>query len=457
MNKLLLARLPLLLLLYAVSWWQELDLTRKLAGAASCVVVFGMAFIAAFAANHAEHAIVHRFAVSTALYMDSFISPRVQELASKATLSEANRQALDNLLAPTAVGRPVVGFRIWAGDHIVYSNHRDLIGKHFPPTDARSRAGEGHVAAELDQFNADDEVHIFALSAPILEIYAPIRETSSGRIVAIAETYEIATDLKREVQTAWLLIWLVFAALSAAMISLLFSLVAHLSRENEQYRARVGGANRRVSEMNELHMRRVGAELQNGPVQLVSLALLKLDSLRELIARADLAGHPKGKDVETIRHALSETLRDMRGLSASLLPSKIARLSLADALITAVRRHERRTGVPVPCTIGQLPTHVPFSLKACIYRLVQDVLADGCGGCSGREVSATCDGDVMQIEILAGPQAGRHGSTDCEQRLAASRDRVEAMGGVFLVGTCLDTTSVTARFQLCEVEAAHGG
>src|SRR5262245_8876759 len=164
----LLAQLPLLLLLYVVSWWRELDLARKLAGAVSCALVLGMAFIATVAASRTEHAIVHRFAVSTALYMDSFISPRVPQLASRTTLSEANRQALDGLLAPTAVGRPVVGFRIWVNDRIIYSNHRDLIGRQFPPSEARIRAGEGHVAAELDQFHADDEVHIFALSAPVL-------------------------------------------------------------------------------------------------------------------------------------------------------------------------------------------------------------------------------------------------------------------------------------------------
>src|SRR5215470_3553759 len=104
-----LPRLALPLLLPIRHWWQSLERARKLTSLVSLVVVAAVIYVCSFVASHIEQAFGHRAAASTALYMDSFVEPLVQELAGKAALSTENRQALEHLLSPASIGTPVVG------------------------------------------------------------------------------------------------------------------------------------------------------------------------------------------------------------------------------------------------------------------------------------------------------------------------------------------------------------
>jgi signal transduction histidine kinase len=455
---------PLYLMLHTMAWWRHLSISQKVAGGASAAVILGMAFAATIAATFVKEIILQRSATATALYMESFIAPHVQELATQSTLSDENRDALARLFAPTAIGRPVVEFRIWASDRILFGNDRNLIGKTFGPSPARDRAWAGGVSADLDSFDGDEDVQLRALKVPILEIYAPVRQTGTGRIIALAEVYEIAVDVNAEVWAAQLLILVVLVTSALATTALFFGLantgareVLRLRNEDEQYRARVRGANRRISEIDELRMCRIGADLHDGPMQLVALALLKLDTLRAFIGKCDASGHPRGTDIETISQALNKTLEEIRNLSASLVPSKVRDLSLTDTITMAARRYESRTKTPIVCRVGALPLDVPFSVKACIYRFVHDGLGHwrerGC--CSVRAMS---DGNVIEVEIRgnrsvapADTNLGEHAGV-----LGNLRDRVEALGGAFLIRSSASLSAITVRFRGRGVEATNG-
>ena len=401
-----LARWCLLPVRQFMSQWAGRSFLHRTVVLASAVLLGGAAFIAASVSGKIGTAIVDRYGAEVALFTDSFVAPRVQELAGQSTLSEIKKKELDGLFAPTAIGRPIIAFRIWVDDQIIYSNSRDMIGRRFPLSPARARAWQGGVTTELSHLDGDDEVQIRALGVHVLEVYAPLRQAGTGRIIALVETYEVATELYYEVLTVQALVWLIFGGSAVGFIALLFILarrgaseVSRANQEKNEFRLRVGNANRRVSDMNEMHMRRVGTELFRGPVQLVGVALLKLDSLRALLAKVDLSAHAKREDVEAIRGALNEALDDIRNLSESLVPSKLYELSLADTITTAVRRHERRAGKSVACDLASLPSDVPFSVKTCLYRFVREALDSGVGtpGGAGRmrwrcaaSRSATC-------------------------------------------------------------------
>ena len=373
-----------------MSQWAGYSFLHRTVVLASAVLLCATAFIAASVSGKIGTAIVDRYGTEVALFTDSFVAPRVQELAGQSTLSEIKKKELDGLFAPTAIGRPIIAFRIWVDDQIIYSNSRDMIGRRFDLSPARARAWQGGVTTELSHLDGDDEVQIRALGVHVLEVYAPLRQAGTGRIIALVETYEVATELYYEVLTVQALVWLVFGGSAVGFIALLFILarrgaseVSRANQEKNEFRLRVGNANRRVSDMNEMHMRRVGTELYRGPVQLVGVALLKLDSLRALLAKVDLSAHAKREDVEAIRGALNEALDDIRNLSESLVPSKLYELSLADTITTAVRRHERRAGKSVACDLASLPSDVPFSVKTCLYRFVREALDSGDGPASG--------------------------------------------------------------------------
>src|SRR5262245_65180849 len=78
-----------------VRWWHDLGWARKLAGAASIAVICATAYACSVAAQHIQALFANKAGASTALYMDSFVEPLDQELASKPSLSLENRAALE--------------------------------------------------------------------------------------------------------------------------------------------------------------------------------------------------------------------------------------------------------------------------------------------------------------------------------------------------------------------------
>ena len=180
--------------------WQNTCLSYKLAAVAAVTLVIALAGLASLVADQLAEAVVDKFATGAALYSDSVVAPLIQETARRSSLSDAKRRELDSIFAPTVIKRPIVSFRIWVGNHIIYSNSPEVIGKEFAPSLSREQAWNGAVAAEINQLDSDDDAPTKELNLPILEVYAPLREAVTGRIFALAETHEIATDLLHEIR-----------------------------------------------------------------------------------------------------------------------------------------------------------------------------------------------------------------------------------------------------------------
>ena len=448
-------------LVQSLSRWHGVNFVHKIAVAVSLVLLCGMGFVASILARHAGEAIKDSHGAEVALYTDSFVAPLVQELALRPTISEATKKELDNLFSPTVMGRPIVGFRIWADNEIIYSNSQRMIGERFPNSPSKTRAWRGGVSAELNELDGDDDVQIRALGVPILEVYAPLRQTGTGRIIALAETYEIAIDLAYDVNSAQALIWLIFAGSAAVIIFLLFVLARHgaselgrLGREKDEVRERVGSANRRISEMNELHMQRVGSELYRGPAQLVGVALLKLDSLSSFAGPEKGTGLAKTGDVEVIRSTLTQALEQIRNLSESLVPSSVYERSLAETIGTAVRRHERHTDMAVLLEIAALPAQIPFSVRTCVYGFVREALEKGCAGTDAHAVRVECFDDLLVVRVTGKIVAEHSPPSHTQQWLRTFKDRVESIGGELLIKALPTAISYTAKFKIHELEVA---
>ena len=462
----------------AAAWWRALRLSCKLAAGASVLVVAGMAHLGVIVTGHVRENVVQQSAAAAALYMDSFVERHVQELSTKPVLSEENRQALERLLSPASMHRPIIAFRIWKGDTIVFSNERELIGKAFARTASRERAWQGHMAAEFEQPDGDDDEQVRSLELPVLEVYAPVRERGNGRIIALVETYEIAVELKNTVQVNQLAAWTAIIAITLMVVLLLFSMatsdsiernsllgqireLARLRRESERHRQKIRQANLQLSAMNERSLRSVGDELHEGPAQYVALALLKFEALEELVSKASdatplHAGDHK-EDLESIRTALNATLRHIRDVASGFLPTDIENISVVELFARAARHHERRTGVPVELESYGLPDKLPFPLKACLYRFAQEGLARTYAVPDGQRLRACCDADRMVIEIVG----GRAFSAEARSLSADSstfkdlRDRIEAVGGRFrIVPALCEGLSLIAELNVSDMEMA---
>jgi len=453
------------------TWWRGLPLPLKAAVGASGLVVAAMTYLGMVVAGHARENVLQKHASAAALYMSNFVERHVQELESKSTISDENRLALDGLLSPASMHRPVIAFRIWKGDTVVFSNERDLIGRTFARTAARELALRGQVALEFEQPDGDDDEQVRSLKVPVLEVYAPVRQGGTNRIIALAETYEIGVELKHEVLVHQLSAWLAVLATTLTIVILLFILVGSgeversflLDRmgESERRRKRVSEANLQVCAMNERCLRSMGTGLNEGPGQYIALALLKFEALEELATRANsvapISVDGYKEDLTTIREALNATLQHIRGIYGGFPPTDIECLSLRDTLDRAAAHHERLTGVNVKLESHGLPDQLPFPLKTALYRFTLEGLGSTYPALV-QSVSASAEDQSLTLRIAGGrgtlnPDAQRLFSCPALEGL---RNRIEALGGALELAPTHDGgMTIVAELNLADVELAR--
>ena len=78
------------------------------------ILTIGMLTIGLWVQSAIEQVVINRTAGVTALYVDSFVSPLVQELPGRGELSATERADLDRLITRTPLGSQVVSFKIWS-------------------------------------------------------------------------------------------------------------------------------------------------------------------------------------------------------------------------------------------------------------------------------------------------------------------------------------------------------
>ena len=441
--------------------WRAISRGRKVAAALSIIIMCAALHLCGVVAGYIEEAAVTKAGASTALYMDGVIEPLVQDLVTESTLSDSQREALRRALSPSSIGKPLVGFRIWIGNRIVFSNHRELVGNRYPIVAARERAFAGEVVSGFGLDSEDDEEER-ALGVPILEVYAPIRRSGTHHIIAVAETSELAWDLKAQIRAAQYSSYILIVSVAATLVFVLLKFTGSLEGqlgtlgqrqlEETQRRVRLCRANRQLIEATDLNLRRIGSELQAKPLQHAALALLRLQSLQE---RSD----EQKREFELVADAIYDCVTDLRNLSKTLALTQIETLSLTQILDLAVWLQNAQLSAPVICDHGRLPDDAPYALKACAFQLVKEGLegAFARGVVTNIRLSSKCADNQLEIRLSYEPE--RPGSlsalhkqveTGCE----GLQGRVEAMGGSLRVYAERHSLNISAAFNLRDMEIA---
>lgn len=462
------------------SRWRRKSLATQFGLAAALVIGIAMAVLGTWVAARIERGVIYHTSLAAALYMERFVAPHVQELGTNATLSEKSREALAELMNKTNFSSKVVDIRIWRPDGtVVYSKREDMIGQQFPVTEHMTSVLRGEIETEFDDLDDAENIHERPLHKHLLEIYAPIRATDTEKIIAIAEFYQEADQLAEDLFRGRVETGLVVGALSLLMLGALFSVVRRGSRtidyqrnalntriaELSRLRQRLADASRRSNESNEDFLRRVSADLHDGPVQLVGLALLRLDGVDPRRAQPERIDQST-KDFEVIRDTLKDALCEIRDLSNGLALPELENLPLGRAVELAAKNHERRSGTEVIVNVPSVLPNVPLCIKTCAYRFVQEGLNNAFrhAGGAGQRVSADSDGCKLLIQVSDdGPGIGSEAppSSRCGAPLSGGlglvglRDRIEALGGAMAIASAPGAgTRIQAEFGLifCEVD-----
>ena len=428
-----------------------MTLARQFILAASAVLIVGMAIIGFWVTSRIEESVSRNAAAATALYVDSIIAPLTQELADSETLGEGARLALTETLGQGVLGDKIVSFKVWKPDGaVVFSNQPEIVGRRFPMTDRLHGAFAGTVQAEFDKLDSAENAPERAKGIPLLEIYSPIRQPWSGRVIGVAEFYEIATDLKADLNRARLRSWIVVGLVTLAMLGVLFGIVERGSRlitrqaeilrdrfdelnrllnSNRSLRLRAEKAAHRTAALNERYLRRISAELHDGPAQLIALACLRLETATK--------GSAVGSDLETVTNSLEEALQEVRNICHGLMLPELDDLDTREILMRVIKAHESRTRTNVEFQCSDNLPGLNQAEKIGVYRFVQETLnnafrhANGIGqkvtvATSNDGLSATVDDKGKGFDPV-GADKGL-GLTGLEERLAG-------LGGTFVVNS----------------------
>ena len=428
------------------------SLARQYLTASLLVVLAGVIITGAWIGHQIEKSVLDRTAGITALYIDSVLNPSLQELALDDTLlTPASTAALNHLYSDTALGQGVVLFKIWSLDgRVLYSPDATLVGQQFPIDPGLARATHGEVVADLSTLDEPENAYERARFSRLVEVYAPVREVSDGRVIAVNEFYLLPDALDAEIRDAQLRSWAVVGGVGLVTYLILSGIVkrgsdtirrqqAELQRrldQNLRLHERVRQAAGRTTALNEQALRRISADLHDGPGQALALALLRLDALQGPCDDLILCER-KRQDFATVHGAVRDALTDLRAISAGLRLPELSALSVAQVATRAIDDHERRSGISVSRQLERLPEQAPLPIKIALLRTLQEALSNATrhGGGADVAVKLVRDADGLRLAVTDhGPgfdpelarRSGRLG-------LAGMRERAELLGGSFEV------------------------
>ena len=388
------------------SSWAQMSLARQFALASGLVMLLAAVVVGLFVSSRIEEVVVRNTANATALYMESFISPLSQDLASADQIAPDNLAALEKLLVETPLGRRVLTFKIWVkGAKVVASSDPDIVGKTFETTDSLRRAWQGEVSAEFNALSDIEDEAEAALGVPLLEIYSPIRAKGTGEIFAIAEFYENATQLEADLIKARLASWAAVALVMAAIWASLFAIVLRGSRTID----------RQFDALSDMAARNVS---------------LRLDALRKVVPKD--AGVT---EIDQIEAAIKDAIKDIRNISRGASLPDIERKPIIDVIHGLVDAHAGRTGSEVALTVALAGrTDMPLAVKICVGRVIQEGLTNAWrhAAGAGQAVTVGLVGDVLQVEVRdrgPGLQSEQADGDGYGLGLAGLSGRVESLGG----------------------------
>lgn len=388
---------------------------------------------------------------ATALFMQSILEPAVRELGLTGKLSAEQAERLDRLFAEPQFVDRFPYFELWLLDgRIVYSTSKELIGRRFAEPSGLVRAMGGEVAAQYTDLMASEHT-LRGLSAHYLEIYSPVRRADTGEIVAVAEIHEDTDVLHREMFEVRLIGWTVVAGASLAIMLGLLGIVRRgsatieaqrlglerrareaerVSEELRQLRDRARLASLRMTDFNERLTRGIGADLHDGPAQLIGFAVLQMDAVRRARRKAERDGA-----LDLVGGTLQDALEEIRMIAKALLLPDIERLNIDQVIARVARLHEARTGTKVCIDTSTGGADLPPVIKTCIYRFLQEGLNNAHHHAGGNGQTVRCHIEGALLALSVSDAGARAGATVLERAgegglgLHGLRQRVESLGG----------------------------
>lgn len=457
-------------------------------GAAALTALVSIGLLAHLLSGIAKDALLRNAADEGTALITFFLAPIAQELATSSQFSPGALAQLDEL-AKNELRARVLLIKIWTPDRVVaYSTNKALIGRRLPTT-RHHRVMMGEIIATFDDLHDAKVDFGYEPEMPLIEVYAPIHKTGTSDIIAVGELYFDGEPIASEARSIMFTTIAVVLTVTLPMASILFLFVYKansatlnhryalnqkieeaeaLAQQNDRLRRIAEDARLSVARSNEQLLGRLGQDIHDGPVQLLSLLMLRASALvGEGNPGTGLISVAANK-LQPLIDLISQILAEMRALSHGLVLPELQNLTVKDTLRLAITRHEDTTGSEVKFHASNLPADAPVPIRICLYRVVQEGLnnafthADG----RGQEVHAFERDGHIEVQVLdsglAEPvPAGFRPKNNGGLGLRGLRTRVEGFQGTFEIGprdeggTMLKVTVPCSYEMLPKTPATH--
>jgi signal transduction histidine kinase len=364
-------------------------------------------------------------------------------------------------LTSSALSERVRSLRLWSADgRVVYSPNADLIGQRFPVEGHLAEAWAGEVTTSMDDLSDAENAWERERWDRLLEMYIPVRERGSDRIIAVAEFYLPPRELDEQVdaarRTSWALVSLAIVlagvllygvvkrgsdtiARQEVALSQQVQELTDLLAQNSELNERVHTAAERTTTLNERSMRRVSSDLHDGPGQMLSLALLRLDGLRK---RTERGLPPDAGEIAEVEQVLGDAMTDMRSVAAGLRLPELGPMTAEAVALRAAQDHQRRSGTRVELVARDVPAAVPLPVKIALYRAMQESLSNATRHGRSELVKVELTGahdprrdDVAGLSLVVRDDGAGFDPATLESAeglgLAGIREQAEILGGTF--------------------------
>ena len=377
-------------------------------GATFILLILGTYFVQQYREMQMQGA-----ATAGALYVEGFLAPHAQEILATQNLPAESAEKLTKMLNRQQISDHFAALKIWDQQgKFVFSTDGTAVDDDEDPAEI-ARVLHGEVLVKI--FTDQGEHQNTALEPPFLEIHAPIFDLSTNKIIAVGEVYQDATGFMNERRVVERSIWTalsIFSVFALAGIMLLIALqrktllqnldeVSAIARQNQLLKEDAERTRIEATQSNEQLLNQIGAELHDGPIQMLSLMMLM---------GATNNGNATTPDGMTSNDIGNRVISELRAISTGLSLPEITDLTLHDVLLLAVSRHETFTGQKVETGFGTLPQTVDQDLKICCYRFVQEGLTNSYKHAAGaaQSVAGNLADQILTLTVQDEGGAARH-------------------------------------------------
>lgn len=390
---------------------RHLSLVNEFLLLSGIVLLFGALVIGWWINHEIEQQVLDNSLKTTAIFVDSTIAPHLWELSDLGQITDMQKRHLDQLLKSNIRSGEFVAFHIAKPDGTLVYSSLDI------PTGTDMRTRGMQVALGGQVFSEETRQIDFAPPSAqqypnMIETYFPVHDQTGAKIIAIASFYQSLDLLRQSILEAQLQGWVVVGIATFLMYVSLFGLMRRGNDTIERQKLDLAESRQQIqraavsaAEVNEAAMRRLGADLHDGPAQDLGIALMRMEPLRQAVDQLQTGqGTPDPEvmafDLNLIHTALQSSLQEIRNMAGGLRLPDLQTLDIAGTIRKATSDYSRKTGRQVSIQ-GPEELAGNDALKSAAYRIVQETLNNGHlhGSPTVQEVTFSSDGNVLNLSI----------------------------------------------------------